>query len=142
MHRFIPIYAMQIGADITELIVKHNPRKYGKSKYGIGRTPRVVLDIIVLRFLSKAMDRPIQFFGRTGIYSIMLSLVFGIYAIYIKFYEGVDFILTPLPLLIALLFLTGMIFIMIGLLGEVQIRTYYEAQNRFPFEIDRIVRID
>ncbi|MBT5400590.1 glycosyltransferase family 2 protein [bacterium] len=142
MHRFIPIYAMQIGASITELTVKHHPRKYGKSKYGIGRIPRVILDIIVLRFLSKAMDRPIQFFGKIGIYAILLAFIFGVLTIYLKIVKDIDFILTPLPLLIALLFLTGMIFVMIGLLGEIQIRTYYEAQKRFPFEIDRTVGMD
>ena len=142
MHRFIPIYAMQFGANITELVVKHHPREYGKSKYGIGRVPRVILDIIVLRFMSKAMDRPIQFFGKIGIYAILLSFIFGALTIYLKLVENIDFILTPLPLLIALLFLTGMIFIMIGLLGEIQIRTYYETQNRVPFEIDKIVSMN
>ncbi len=142
MHRFIPIYAMQLGANITELTVKHHTREYGESKYGVGRVPRVILDIIVLRFLSKAMDRPIQFFGRIGIHAILLSFVFGALTIYLKFFKSIDFILTPLPLLVALLFLSGMIFIMIGLLGEIQIRTYYEAQNRFPFEIDKIVSMD
>jgi len=133
---------MQFGANITELVVKHHPREYGKSKYGIGRVPRVILDIIVLRFMSKAMDRPIQFFGKIGIYAILLSFIFGALTIYLKLVENIDFILTPLPLLIALLFLTGMIFIMIGLLGEIQIRTYYETQNRFPFEIDKIVSMN
>ena len=88
------------------------------------------------------MDRPIQFFGKIGIYAILLSFIFGALTIYLKLVENIDFILTPLPLLIALLFLTGMIFIMIGLLGEIQIRTYYETQNRFPFEIDKIVSMN
>jgi glycosyltransferase involved in cell wall biosynthesis len=135
MHRFVPIYAAWEGGSVTELPVAHHPRLHGASKYGIGRAPRVVLDLLVIRFLARSLDRPIQFFGRAGLYSFVLAFLAGAYAMYLKYVEGVSFILTPLPVLVVMLGLVGMMFVMIGLLAEIQTRVYFESQNKLPFTV-------
>ena len=135
MHRFIPIYATWEGGRVTELPVNHLPRQHGVSNYGIGRVPRVLLDLLVIRFLDSGLDRPIQFFGRAGFYSFVLAFLVGLWATYLKVFEGVSFILTPLPMLVVLLGLVGMILIMMGLLAEIQSRIYFEAQRKMPFSV-------
>jgi len=135
MHRFVPIYAAWEGARVTEIPVSHRARQFGVSKYGLGRVPRVLLDLLVIRFLGNAFDRPIQFFGRAGLVTFLFAVLAGLWAFYLKFFEGVSFILTPLPMLVVMLVLVGLIFIMIGLLGEIQSRIYYESQNKRPFAV-------
>jgi len=135
MHRFVPVYAAWEGGRVTEIPVAHHPRLHGVSKYGLGRVPRVLLDLLVIRFLDRSLDRPIQFFGRAGLYSFALAFIAGGYAMYLKFVEGVSFILTPLPVLVALLGLVGMMFVMMGLLAEIQSRAYFESQNKMPFSV-------
>lgn len=142
MHRFIPVYAWWEGGRVAEIEVTHHRRKFGRSNYGLDRVPRVLLDMIVIRFLDVGLDRPIQFFGRAGLRSFGLALLAGLWAVYLKVFEGVSFILTPLPLLVALLALVGLIFIMMGLLGEVQSRVYYEAQGKSPYSIRRTRNLD
>jgi glycosyltransferase involved in cell wall biosynthesis len=135
MHRFIPIYAAWEGGRVTELPVKHHPRRSGSSKYDLGRAPRVLLDLIVIRFLDSGIDRPIQFFGRAGLYSFGLAFLAGLWALYLKLFEGVSFIQTPLPMLVVLLALVGLMLVMMGLLGEIQSRIYFEAQDKRPFAV-------
>ena len=135
MHRFIPIYASWEGGRVTEMPVTHHPRHSGASKYGLGRIPRVILDLIVIRFLDSGMDRPIQFFGRASIFTFGLAFLSGLWAVYLKLFEGVSFILTPLPVLVALLSVVGVMLIMMGLLAEIQSRIYFEAQDKRPFSI-------
>ena len=135
MHRFIPIYAAWQGGRVAELPVRHHARRHGTSKYGISRAPRVLLDLIVIRFLDRALDRPIQFFGPVGLVSIFLALLAGLYALYLKIFENTSFIETPLPLLVALLALVGLLCIFMGLLAELQTRTYYEAQGKQPYVV-------
>jgi dolichol-phosphate mannosyltransferase len=135
MHRFVPVYAAWEGGSVTELPVAHHPRLHGRSKYGLGRAPRVLLDLLVIRFLARSLDRPIQFFGRAGLYSFALAFIAGSYAIYLKVVEGVSFILTPLPVLVALLGLTGLMFVMMGLLAEIQSRIYFESQDKLPYAV-------
>jgi len=135
MHRFIPIYAAWQGGRVAELPVRHHARRFGRSKYGISRAPRVLLDLIVIRFLDRAVDRPIQFFGPVGLISIFLAFLAGLWAIYLKIFDNTSFIETPLPLLVALLALVGLLCIFMGLLAELQTRTYYEAQGKHPYVI-------
>jgi dolichol-phosphate mannosyltransferase len=135
MHRFVPVYAAWEGGSVTEIPVAHHPRLHGRSKYGLGRAPRVLLDMLVIRFLARSLDRPIQFFGRAGLYSFALAFIAGSYAIYLKVVEGVSFILTPLPVLVALLGLTGLMFVMMGLLAEIQSRIYFESQDKLPYAV-------
>lgn len=135
MHRFIPALVAWQGGTVTELPVAHHARRHGVSKYGIDRTTRVILDLFVVYFLGHGIDRPIQFFGKAGIYSIVAAFLAGIWALYLKYVEGVSFIQTPLPILVALLMLTALIFLLMGLLAEMQTRIYFETQQKFPYVI-------
>lgn len=135
MHRFIPALIAWQGGSVTEMPVQHHPRLHGKSKYGIDRTMRVLLDLIVVSFLGRGLDRPIQVFGKIGLYSLFISGLAGLLAVYLKVFEGVSFIETPLPMLVTLLALVGLIFILMGLLAEMQTRIYFETQERFPYVI-------
>ncbi|MDH5264808.1 MAG: glycosyltransferase family 2 protein [Betaproteobacteria bacterium] len=130
MHRFIPIYASWQGARVTEIPVAHHPRVHGHSKYGLERVAKVVLDLIVVKFLSKYATKPIYVFGGFGIVSILISIVAGAYALYLKLVENVSFILTPLPLLVVMAFITGVMSILMGLLAELVTRTWYESQGK------------
>jgi hypothetical protein len=130
MHRFIPAYVMWYGAKITEIPVRYEPRRHGKSKYGIARTFRVILDILVVKFLTNYLNRPMHFFGRIGFWLFFFSFLSGILAFYLRFFLGISFILTPLPLLTVFLIIIGIQFILMGLLAEILIRTYYESQNK------------
>ena len=99
MHRFIPIYACWEGAKVFEIEVKHNKRYSGKSKYGISRVPKVILDLIVVKFFEKLISRPIHLFGKLGFIFITLGLLIALYAIWLKVFKDISFILTPLPIL-------------------------------------------
>jgi glycosyltransferase involved in cell wall biosynthesis len=135
MHRFIPIYASWEGARITEIEVKHHVRIYGKSKYGIGRIFKVILDLILIRFMHKAFDKPIHFFGKFGLFSFIISLIFACIALWLKYIKEVSFISTPLPLVTIFFMLSGFIFIFFGLVAELQMRIYYESQSKRPYSI-------
>ncbi len=130
MHRFIPVYASWQGARVTEIPVNHRARSFGRSKYGFERVIKVVLDLIVIKFLAGYASKPIYVFGGFGVAALAVSLLAGLYALYLKFFEGVAFILTPLPLLVALTFLAGITSILMGLLAELIMRTWYEAQGK------------
>ncbi len=141
MHRFIPIYATWMGAKVTELPVRHHPRKYGKSKYGLERTFKVILDLIVIRFLEKYMAKPIYIFGGFGILSVIFSFMCFFLMIYLKVIQGVSFILTPLPVLCAMAFLVGVVSILMGLLAEIMVRTYYESQDRPAYTLGSVINM-
>ena len=130
MHRFIPVYASWQGARVTEMPVSHHARRFGTSKYGFERVFKVALDLIVIKFLAGYANKPIYVFGGFGIAALAVSLLAGLYALYLKFFEGTAFILTPLPLLVALTFLAGITSILMGLLAELIMRTWYEAQGK------------
>jgi|SRR5579863_7318328 len=138
MHRFIPIYAAWEGARVTEIPVVHHPRRFGKSHYGFGRVERVMLDLLIMYFIDRAFDRPIQFFGKIGIGCLALSaLPFG-WALILKYGFGVSFIQTPLPLLTATIGLSGILFILLGVMAEVQARIYFEVRGRPSYKIKRV----
>jgi len=103
MHRFIPIYAQWIGARVTEVPVRHSPRGSGSSKYGMSRVFKVILDLMVVKFLLSYSQKPIYVFGGIGLLMILAAFLSGGYAIYLKLFQEVSFILTPLPLLCVLL---------------------------------------
>src|SRR5690348_6343190 len=130
MHRFIPIYASWQGGRVTEIPVNHFARVHGHSKYGLERIIKVVLDLIVVKFLANYANKPIYVFGGFGLLSVAVSLLSGIAALYLKFVEHVSFISTPLPLLVVLAFITGVMSILMGLIAEIIMRTYYESQGK------------
>lgn len=129
MHRFLAVLAAWQGGKITEVEVKFSSRKYGQSKYGISRAPKVVLDLMLLRFLS-GLSTPIYFFGKLGIFSIILSFITFAISIYYKFWGGKTFIETPLPVLAAIFFIVGAMLILIGILLEIVVRIYHYSQEK------------
>jgi len=130
MHRFVPALASQVGARVAELPVRHHPRLHGTSKYGISRTLRVILDLMTVKFLLTYSTKPIQLFGKWGIYTILAALASGVVTLYMKLFEHVSMNRNPLLILTAFLLFTGVQFIVLGLLGELNARTYYEAQGK------------
>jgi dolichol-phosphate mannosyltransferase len=140
MHRFIPIYAAWEGARVTELAVAHRARQFGKSKYGFGRVARVMLDLLLIYFIDRAFDRPIQFFGKIALAFLGLSLSTLGWALVLKFGFDTSLIQTPLPLLAAVIGLSGILFLLLGIIAEVQARIYYEARGRPPYKIKHIVQ--
>jgi hypothetical protein len=139
MHRFIPIYAAWEGARVTELAVAHHPRRYGTSKYGLGRIARVMLDLLIVYFIDRAFDRPIQFFGKLAFGFLALALAIFAWALALKYVDDTSLIQTPLPLLAAVIGLSGVLFLLLGIIAEVQARIYYEARGRPPYKIKRVV---
>src|SRR5262249_14701809 len=97
MHRFIPIFAAREGARVTEIPVAHHPRRYGESKYGLGRVARVMLDLLLVYFIDRAFDRPIQFFGKFGLGFLILSMLTFALALGLRFGMDISLIQTPLP---------------------------------------------
>ena len=142
MHRFVPIYASWQGANVTEMIVKHRPRKFGKSKYGISRTFRVILDLVLIKFLERYSQNPIHLFGGFGLLNFLLSFISFVLMIYYKFWGGKSFIQTPLPQLVVLFFLMGFLSILIGFIAEILMRTYYESQNKRVYSIKDKLNLD
>jgi glycosyltransferase involved in cell wall biosynthesis len=135
MHRFIPIYARWIGARVSEIPVHHFPRGSGSSKYGMSRVFKVILDLMVVKFLLSYSQKPIYVFGGLGLLMIFGGFLSGGYAIYLKLFKEVSFILTPLPLLCVLLFTLGSLSILMGFLAEILTRTYYESQGKSTYQI-------
>jgi len=135
MHRFIPVFCKWQGGKVTEIPVNYQPRLYGKSNYGLFRIYKVMLDLILIKFLDKFMHRPIHFFGGAGILSFLVMLLSGGTAIYFKLTGQKDLIQTPLPTIAAMFFIVGILMILMGILAEMLMRTYYESQNKFPFTI-------
>jgi glycosyltransferase involved in cell wall biosynthesis len=135
MHRFAPIYASWQGARVAELPVNHRPREHGESKYGLERVGKVLLDLLVVWFLGRYETRPMYVFGGFGFVCWGISLASGTYAVWRKLFDATSFIQTPLPLLSVMAFITGVLSIMMGLLAELLVRTYYESQQRRPYSI-------
>ncbi len=140
MHRFIPIFAAWEGARVTELPVTHHPRKFGTSKYGLGRIVRVLLDLLTLFFIDRALDRPMQFFGKIGLGAFVLSVLVFIWALSLRFFFGTSLIQTPLPLLAATVGLSGVLFLLLGIIAEIMTRTYFESRGKAPYKIKTIIR--
>ncbi|HWQ12471.1 MAG TPA: glycosyltransferase family 2 protein [Roseiflexaceae bacterium] len=130
LHRFIPAIASWQGTAVAELPVNHRARQFGKSKYGIGRTVRVVLDLLTVRFLLSYGTRPMQIFGLLGLAATLLGVLIGAYLTWIKLAYGAAIADRPLLLLAVLLVVLGVQFVSLGLIGELIVRTYYETQQK------------
>jgi len=142
MHRFIPIYAGWLGARVTELPVRHFPRIAGKSNYGLERVFKVLLDLIVVKFLDRYALKPMYVFGGFGLINFTVSLLAGLLALWLKYYESVSFIQTPLPLLVVMSFITGTMCILMGLLAELATRTLHELRGRPSYIIGKLRNLD
>jgi len=130
MHRFLPAIAGDLGARVTELPVNHRPRTVGRSKYGLSRTVRVVLDLMTVKFLSDFSTRPIQVFGLLGLLATGIGLLLMLVLGFEKIFLGMPLADRPIVLLAILLVVTGFQFITFGLLGEMLARTYHESQGK------------
>jgi glycosyltransferase involved in cell wall biosynthesis len=135
MHRFVPIYASWQGARVTELPVTHHARVHGKSKYGLERTVKVVLDLVVVKFLANYSTKPIYVFGGFGLFALFMSLATFALMMYYKLAGLKDFVQTPLPLVVVMFLLVGCLSILLGLVAELSIRTYYESQGKRTYAI-------
>ena len=135
MHRFIPIYIAWQGGKITELPVNHHARKYGKSKYGLMRTFSVIADLIFIKYMEKQFSHPMHLFGGFTIINIGLSMLSFLIMIYFKFWGGKSFIQTPLPQLVVLFAMIGILSLFMGFLAEILMRTYYESQNKKSYQV-------
>ena len=139
MHRFIPAVASWYGVRIAEVETTHHPRLRGKSKYGISRTMKVVLDLITVKFLQSFSTKPLQFFGPIGILSGALGFFISLYLSVDKILSGRDIGGRPLLLLGALLIIVGIQFIGMGLLGEMMVRVYHETQKKPIYVIKKVI---
>jgi glycosyltransferase involved in cell wall biosynthesis len=140
MHRFIPAVANLYGVKIAEVETVHHPRLKGKSKYGISRTVKVVLDLITVKFLLSFSTRPLQFFGPMGLVSGSLGFLISLYLSVEKVFSGKDIGGRPMLLLGALLIIVGIQFIGMGLLGEMMVRVYHETQKKPIYVIKKVLR--
>jgi hypothetical protein len=130
MHRFVPIYASWEGAKVTEIPVIHHARQFGRSKYGISRTFKVVLDLMTVKFMSSYFTKPIYVFGSAGLMSLAISAAAFVWMVILKLFYDTSFIKTPLPILIVMFSVVGVQFLLMGLLAEIMMRTYHEAQDK------------
>ena len=140
MHRFIPSLASWMGVKVAEVAVNHRPRVAGKSKYGLSRILRVILDLINVKFLVAYATRPIQVFGKIAFVSFLAGILALALTVYMKFRSGYDITGNPFFLLSALFVVVSIQFIGIGLLGEINIRTYYELQQKPTYVIRETFR--
>ena len=137
LHRFIPVLAKLQGARITQVDVKHHPRKFGKSKYGIGRTFRVLSDLVLMVFFRRYLQKPMHLFGTIGFISFGIGVLINLYLLILKIL-GHDIWGKPLLILGLILLLGGIQLITIGILAEIAVRTYFESQNKKTYNVRKI----
>jgi len=142
MHRFLPAVAKSFGAKVTEIVVNHRPRLYGKSKYGIGRTIRVILDILLVKFLNDYLNKPMYVFGGIGLLLLGVGFFIMLYLSAEKLLFGASIGGRPLLLLGVLLFLSGLQLLSTGIIAEVVIRTYYESKHDVPYRVAEVLNFD
>ena len=140
MHRFLPALSKAIGAKVTEIPVKHHPRIYGKSKYGISRTFKVLLDLILVKFLLDYRTKPLRILGGWGAVLLLIGAVILLYLVGLKLFTGADIGNRPLLIFGTLFFLSGIQLISTGIVAELITRTYYESQGKRPYIIKEIIR--
>lgn len=139
LHRFIPVLAVLEGGRITQVDVQHHPRQFGQSKYGLGRTFKVVSDLLLMLFFKKYLQKPMHLFGNTGVLLFLAGLGVNVYLLVLKIL-GQDIWGRPLLILGLLLLIGGIQFITIGILVEIQMRTYFESQDKRPYKVRRVTQ--
>ncbi|RMH06546.1 MAG: glycosyltransferase [Aquificota bacterium] len=139
MHRFLPALTKRMGARVTEIVVRHHPRLYGKSKYGIGRTIRVLLDILLVKFLNEYINKPMYVFGTTGFALFTLGFLTLLYLVFVKLFLGEDIGGRPLLVISTMLILVGAQLISTGIIAELLVRIYYRIGQEKPFVIEEKV---
>jgi glycosyltransferase involved in cell wall biosynthesis len=139
LHRFIPAIASWMGIQVAEVPVNHFPRKHGRSKYGLGRTLRVMLDLITVKFMLNYATRPLQIFGLAGMFSFLIGLIISGYLTILRLFYGEGLSDRPILLLGVLLIMLGVQLILMGLLGELIVRTYHESQDKPIYAVREIL---
>ncbi len=134
LHRFIPVLAHLEGARITQMEVKHHPRRFGKSKYGLGRTFKVMSDLLLMLFLKSYLQRPMHLFGNVGVAMFLSGTAINLYLGVLKLL-GHDIWGKPLLILGLMLFIGGIQLITVGIVVEIQMRTYFESQQKRPYKV-------
>lgn len=142
MHRFIPAYASSVGAKIIEVPVNHHPRKYGKTKYGLNRTIKVVLDLFTVKFLISYSNKPIYLFGGTGMLLIIGSFLTMLFLLVRRFALRVSVFDSPLFILSILFLILGFQSILMGLIAELLVRTYHESQSKPTYTVRSVLTSD
>lgn len=141
MHRFIPVFASSVGAQITEVVVNHHPRRFGKTKYGLERTVKVILDLFTVKFLVSFSSKPIYLFGGTGLGLMAMSAVIMIYLFVRRIFFLVGVTGSPLFQTSTMLFILGFQSMLMGLIAELLVRTYHESQRKTTYTIRTKINI-
>ncbi len=141
MHRFVPIYASWMGARVIELPVNHRARQFGQSKYGLNRVLKVILDLMVIKFFSSYLVKPIYVFGGVALAFFAGAFFAFTWMLVLKIFYGVSMILTPLPILSAMLFMLSIVTFLMGLIAEILVRTYFESQGRLPYSVRKTLNV-
>lgn len=139
LHRFIPVLAHQEGARIVQVPVKHHARQFGQSKYGLNRTFKVISDLLLMLFFKRYMQKPMHLFGNTGVFLFLAGALINVYLIVLKLL-GNDIWGKPLLILGLMLVLAGIQLITIGIVIEIQMRTYFESQQKRPYRVREVKR--
>jgi glycosyltransferase involved in cell wall biosynthesis len=139
LHRFIPVLAKMQGARITQVDIKHQPRKFGKSKYGINRTFKVLSDLVLMVFFRRYLQKPMHLFGTIGFISFGMGLLINFYLLFLKIL-GHDIWGKPLLILGLIFLLGGIQLITIGILAEIAVRTYFESQDKKTYNVRNVYR--
>lgn len=142
MHRFIPVYAASVGANITEIVVNHHPRKFGKTKYGLERTAKVILDLFTVKFLVSYSSKPIYLFGGTGGLLMIFSAIIMAYLFIRRVFMLVSVTGSPLFQTSMMFFIMGFQSILMGLIAELLVRTYHESQHKPTYTVRTLVNLD
>jgi glycosyltransferase involved in cell wall biosynthesis len=142
MHRFIPVYASSVGAKITEMQVNHYPRKFGKTKYGLERTIKVVLDLFTVKFLVAYSSKPIYLFGGTGGLLMVISTIIMIYLFVRRILFLVSVTGSPLLQVSVMLFILGFQSMLMGLIAELLVRTYHESQRKPTYTVRTMINLE
>jgi glycosyltransferase involved in cell wall biosynthesis len=140
MHRFVPVYASSVGAKILEVPVRHHARKFGKSKYGLERTMKVVLDLMAVQFLTKAANKPIYLFGGGGIALFALGFLGMLFLAVRKLFLQIDILTSPIFIISVMAAMTGFQAILMGLIAELLVRTYHESQQKPTYTVRKVLR--
>jgi len=139
MHRFIPAYANSVGAKMIEVEVHHHPRRFGKAKYGLERTLKVILDLVTVKFLNSYANKPIYLFGGAGAVLILISAIVLLYLFIRRIFFMVSVMASPLFQMSTMIFIMGFQSILMGLIAELLVRTYHESQGKRTYTIRKLI---
>jgi len=142
MHRFIPVYASSVGAKITEMQITHHPRKFGKTKYGLERTAKVILDLFTVKFLVAYSSKPIYLFGGTGGLLMIISTITMIYLLIRRLFFFIAVTGSPLFQVGVMLFILGFQSMLMGLIAELLVRTYHESQRKPTYTVRTMINLN